>query len=177
MRTGRSYSTATSIMVRKFGSWDRRVPTFPNAEYLFAKNEWQHWTQGEGADSAMALAECVQPILDAGLASFVETDHRITNEISLEPSPGHTPGHVSVKIVSNGYEAFITGDAIVHPVQWAEIEWGNADVDHDLSRAIEVRRELRDRFCDTDTLIIGTHFASPTAGYVRKSEDGWWFEA
>lgn len=155
----------------------RRIPTFPNAEYLFAKTEWEHWRAVEDTGLPMALAECVQPIIDAGLASFVETDHQITKEISLEPSPGHTPGHVSVKISSSGKEAFITGDAIVHPVQWAEIEWGNPDVDHDLNEAIQVRRELRDRYCETDTLIIGTHFASPTAGYIRKNDDGWWFEA
>ncbi len=156
---------------------DRRIPTFPNAEYLFAKEEWLHWTNSGKADSPSTLAECVQPIIDAGLASFVETDHRITNEVELEPSPGHTPGHVSVKIRSGGHEAFITGDAIVHPVQWAEIDWGNADVDHDLSQAIEARRRIRDRCGDTDTLIIGTHFAPPSAGYVRKNRDGWWFEA
>ena len=156
---------------------DRRIPTFPNAEYLFAKKEWQYWVQAKEAGFPMTLSECVQPIIDAGLASFVEMDHRITDEVELEPSPGHTPGHVSVRITSGGEEAFITGDAIVHPVQWAEIEWGNSEVDHDLKQAIEVRREIRDRYCGTDTLIIGTHFASPTAGYVRKKQDGWWFKA
>ena len=156
---------------------DQRVPTFPNAEYLFGKEEWQYWVQATNTGFPMTLGECVQPVIDAGLASFVEMNHRITDEIELEPSPGHTPGHVSVKISSNGQEAFITGDAIVHPVQWAEVEWGNSEVDYDLKQAIEVRRRLRDRCCDTNTLVIGTHFASPSAGYVRKNQDGWWFEA
>lgn len=156
---------------------DRRIPTFPNARYLFAKTEWQHWIQAEDAGFPMTLDECVQPVIDAGLASFVEMDHRITRDVRLEPTPGHTPGHVSVKISSKGEEAFITGDAVVHPVQWAEIEWGNSEVDHDLNRAIAIRRELRDRYCETDSLIIGTHFASPTAGYIRKHENVWYFEA
>lgn len=156
---------------------DRRVPTFPNAEYLFAREEWQYWAQLEESDFPMTLGECVQPVIDAGLASFVGSEHRITAEVELVPSPGHTPGHVSVSIVSCGEEAFITGDAIVHPVQWAEVEWGNAEVDHDLARAIEVRRKIRERCCETDVLVIGTHFASPSAGYVRRSRDGWWFEA
>lgn len=155
----------------------KRIPTFPNAEYLFAKKEWQYWAQEKETGFPTTLGECVQPVIDAGLACFVETNHRITGEIRLEPTPGHTPGHVSVTIESSGEEAFITGDAIVHPVQWAEIEWGNSQVDHDLNQAIRVRREIRDRYCDTDTLIIGTHFASPTAGYVRKNREGWWFKA
>lgn len=154
----------------------RRVPTFPNARYLFGRTEYEYWTALDETDFPTTLAECVQPILDAGLASFVESDHRITDEVALMPSPGHTPGHVSVAIESQGEEAFITGDAVVHPVQWAEVEWGNAEVDHDIAEATRVRRALRDRYGESDALVIGTHFAPPTAGHVRKGRDGWWFE-
>ena len=156
---------------------ERRVPTFPNARYLFGREEWAHWKRGEESDLPNTIGECVQPIIDAGLATFVETDHRLTDEVRLEASPGHTPGHVSVRIESGGQEAFITGDAIVHPVQWAEVEWGNAAVDHDLAQAVEVRRALRQRYAESDALIIGTHFATPTAGHLRKGREGWWFEA
>ena len=155
---------------------EKRIPTFPNASYLFGKTEYEHWTGLEETEFPTTLAECVAPIIDAGLASFVEMDHRITDEVSLIASPGHTPGHVSVQIESGGEEAFITGDAVVHPVQWAEVEWGNPQVDHEFDRAIEVRRALRERYGGSDALIIGTHFAPPTAGHVRKGPDGWWFE-
>ena len=154
----------------------RRVPTFPNARYLFGKREYDYWVGLEETDFPTTLAECVQPILEAGLASFVESDHRITPDISLVASPGHTPGHVSVAIESQGETAFITGDAVVHPVQWAEVEWGNARVDHDIALATRVRRALRDRYGDRDALVIGSHFAPPTAGYVRRGRGGWWFE-
>jgi glyoxylase-like metal-dependent hydrolase (beta-lactamase superfamily II) len=154
----------------------RRIPTFPNASYLFGKAEYEYWNGLRETQLPTTLAECVQPIIEAGLASFVEMDHRITDEVSLVASPGHTPGHVSVRIESRGEEAFITGDAVVHPVQWAEVEWGNPEVDHDIGQAIEVRRALRDRYGETDALIIGTHFAPPTAGHVRRGVDGWWFE-
>jgi glyoxylase-like metal-dependent hydrolase (beta-lactamase superfamily II) len=154
----------------------RRIPTFPNARYLFGRREYEYWSGLEQTAFPSTLTECVQPILDAGLADFVETDHRITDEVALVPTPGHTPGHVSVRIESRGEEAFVTGDAVVHPVQWAEVEWGNEEVDHDLSQAVEVRRALRDRYGETDVLIVGTHFAPPTAGFVRRRGDsGWYF--
>ena len=156
---------------------ERRVPTFPNARYLFARKEWAHWAEAGEVGVPTTFGECVQPIFDAELASLVEMDHAITDEVVLEPTPGHTPGHVSVRIESAGQEAFITGDAVVHPVQWAEIEWGNAEVDHDIGQATEVRRRLRDRYGETDALIIGTHFASPTAGHLRRRGTGWRFEA
>lgn len=154
----------------------RRVPTFPNARYLFARREWDHWREADDAGVPTTLDACVEPILAAGLADLVETDHRITPEVVLEPTPGHTPGHVSVRISSEGHEAFITGDAVVHPVQWAEVEWGNPEVDHDLARAIAVRRALRARHAGREVLVIGTHFAPPTAGHVREGRGGWWFE-
>ena len=51
------------------------------------------------------LDDSVRPIFDAGLADLVESDARITDEIRLEPTPGHhTPGHHSVRISSRGQE-------------------------------------------------------------------------
>ncbi|HEX4506715.1 MAG TPA: MBL fold metallo-hydrolase, partial [Alphaproteobacteria bacterium] len=152
------------------------VPTFPNARYLFSKNEWDHWNSAQEKGYAMTLNECVQPIIDAGLADLVEMDHTITDTVRLMPTPGHTPGHVSVSIVSQGQKALITGDTVFHPVQWAEIEWGS-DADHDVTAARAMRRQLRD-MCETeDRLVIGTHFAAPSSGHVVREKDNWWFKA
>ena len=80
------------------GEW---VPTFPNARYLFNRTEYEYWDSGaEGA--AITFGDAVRPVLDAGLADLVDSDHAVTEEIHLEPSPGHTPGHVSVRISSVG---------------------------------------------------------------------------
>ena len=59
--------------------------------------------------------------LDAGLAEFVEMDHRISPHLRLTPSTGHTPGHVSVMTESNGESAVITGDMSHHPCQMAHL--------------------------------------------------------
>lgn len=153
------------------GAW---VPTFPNARYLFSRQEWDHWHSAKEKGYAMTLGECVQPIIDAGLADLVDMDHVLTHEVRLVPTPGHTPGHVSVAIESGGKTAFITGDLIFHPVQWAEIEWGS-DADHDAAAAEAMRRKIRDCYANSGDLIIGTHFAPPTAGYVEGDEGEWTF--
>src|ERR1700730_14453820 len=72
------------------GRW---VPTFPNARYLFAKREWEHWSAERDPDTARIMADSVKPVLDAGLADLVAMDHRISSEIWLEPTPGHTSGN------------------------------------------------------------------------------------
>jgi glyoxylase-like metal-dependent hydrolase (beta-lactamase superfamily II) len=93
----------------------------------------------------------------------------ITDEVRLVPTPGHTPGHVSVHIASRGRNALITGDMTHHPVQWAEPSWGIA-ADSDGAAAARTRQRVLDQHLDTDLLVIGTHYAPPTAGrLVRRA--------
>jgi len=148
---------------------DAFVPTFPNAKYLFAKDEYAHWIDGP-EDENIDLRFGVQPVIDAGLHELVPDDHAITDEVKLESTPGHTPGHVSVTIESKGERAVITGDMVHHPVQLAEPHWGSHP-DAQPERAIETRRDFVARYGDTDVLVIGTHFAGPTSGHIEKVGD------
>ncbi|MEM8769881.1 MAG: MBL fold metallo-hydrolase, partial [Pseudomonadota bacterium] len=112
---------------------DRWVPTFANARYLYAEEEWAHW-RVEPQEYGPVIEDSVQPIFDAGLADLVAGDHTVTDEVRLEPTPGHTPGHVSIHIRSRGEEAVITGDMIHHPCQIAHADWSStADWDPAMS--------------------------------------------
>ena len=154
------------------GQW---VPTFPNARYLFGRTEYEYWDSGaEGA--AVTFGDAVRPVLEAGLADLVGSDHAVTDEISLEPSPGHTPGHVSVRISSAGQEAVITGDLVHHPVQFSAPEWVMT-ADDDPPRASATRVEFRDRYADSGILIFGTHFAGPSCGHLSNADGRWIFTA
>ena len=156
------------------GEW---VPTFTNARYLLAEKEWRHWDANEDEEVyGSVLADSVRPVVAAGLVDFVDENHKVCDEVWLEPTPGHTPGHVSVHLASNGEEALITGDCIHHPCQMTRIDWCSS-ADSDQARGQKTREELLARYVDTDTLIIGTHFATPTAGHVRHREGGgYWLD-
>ena len=147
------------------GRW---VPTFPKARYLMGRVEYAHWTsQLEREDIAAVLADSVTPVRDGGLVDLVETDHRVCDEISLVPTAGHTPGHVSVRIASCGEKALITGDFMHHPCQIARPEWSStADSDPLLAR--RTREQMLTRLAGTPTLVIGTHFAGRTTGHVVR---------
>lgn len=82
-----------------------------------ARSEWEHWSTVDDPTYAPVIADSVQPIVDRELHELVDVDHRICDEVHLVPTPGHTPGHVSVMIESNGERALITGDSFHHPVQ------------------------------------------------------------
>tara|TARA_R100000005_G_scaffold96705_2_gene86397 strand:- start:3015 stop:3887 length:873 start_codon:yes stop_codon:yes gene_type:complete len=150
------------------GEW---VPTFPNARYYFGETEWNHWRAVPQEEFGDVVGDSVQPIVDAGLADLVAMDHKVCDEVSLFPSPGHTPGHVCVRILSKGEEAVITGDSMHHPCQIAHPEWSSsADTDKEASR--RTREDFLAKYGDSETLIIGTHFAAPTAGHLKKDEQG-----
>jgi glyoxylase-like metal-dependent hydrolase (beta-lactamase superfamily II) len=155
------------------GAW---VPTFPNARYLLAEQEFRYWDTADDPVNQTIMADSVRPVIDAGLVDFVPETHVICDEVRLEPTPGHTPGHVSVHIASRGAEALITGDCIHHPCQMTRLEWSSS-ADYDAAQAERTRRDLLERYADGDVLVIGTHFATPTAGHVRRrAAGGYWLE-
>jgi glyoxylase-like metal-dependent hydrolase (beta-lactamase superfamily II) len=153
------------------GRW---VPTFPRARHLFARREWEHWSSEDNEDTRRIMADSVQPVLDAGLAELVDMDARVSDELSLEPTPGHTPGHVSVRLRSGDAEAVVTGDLMHHPVQIAEPQWGS-HFDSDMEAARKTRRAFCERYADRPVTVLGTHFHHPTAGRIVRRGETWRF--
>ncbi|MCB1512444.1 MAG: MBL fold metallo-hydrolase, partial [Hyphomicrobiaceae bacterium] len=147
------------------GKW---VPTFPRAAYLFGRIEYEHWSaQTSREDMQHVFGDSVWPIHEAGLAQLVEWDHQICPEVRLVPSPGHSPGHASVMIESKGQRAMITGDFAHHPCQLAHPEWAST-ADYDPAAGEATRRRLFGELEGEPVLVIGTHFAGPTAGHVER---------
>jgi glyoxylase-like metal-dependent hydrolase (beta-lactamase superfamily II) len=151
------------------GQW---VPTFPNARYLFTDPEFQHWSKEPDLMGDDVFGDSVAPIADAGLADLVAVDHVVGDEVRLLSTPGHTPGHVSVLIESQGRRAIITGDMTHSPLQIADPDLSSMfDTDPDEARA--TRRAVFGDWADGETLIIGTHFGTPTAGTMHPDGDGY----
>ncbi len=151
------------------------TPTFPNAKYIFVEPEFSYWKSKpakELDDDRWGFAECVLSIHEAGLSRLVPADHHPIPEITFLPTPGHTPGHVSFLIESQGQSAVISGDALHHPCQIAHADWGTP-FDTDTNQANASRAALLERFADTDTIFIGTHFAEPVSGKIVKDGQGY----
>jgi glyoxylase-like metal-dependent hydrolase (beta-lactamase superfamily II) len=147
------------------GKW---VPTFPRARYLMGRVEFDHWSRPHGREDMVAVfGDSVQPVFDAGLVDLVEMDARLSDEISLIPTVGHTPGHVSVRILSRGQEALITGDFMHHPCQIAHPEWAST-ADSDAAQGQRTRERMFAELAGAPVLVIGTHFAGATAGRIVR---------
>ena len=149
------------------GSW---VPTFPNAKYVFHKDEFSYWEEhakdwvGSGSLDG-GFEDSVLPVMRAGQVALVDNDFAIDDQVTLEPTPGHSPGHVCIDVRSSAGHVVLSGDVVHHPIQIAYPEWNSRFcVDPDQSRAS--RKKFVDRHADRDTLILPAHFASPAAGRI-----------
>ncbi|MGX7896001.1 MBL fold metallo-hydrolase [Tsuneonella sp. HG222] len=147
------------------GQW---VPTFPNARYLFDRVEFAELRslQEVGDWHAMHAPDSIEPIIAAGLHEFIDAPgYQVCEEIHLEHTPGHTAGHCSVYIQSGGERAVITGDILHHPVQIA-VPHHVGNFDQDPATAVATRQAFVSRHSSGPTLVIGSHFAGPTAGWI-----------
>jgi glyoxylase-like metal-dependent hydrolase (beta-lactamase superfamily II) len=151
------------------GRW---VPTFPNARYAFSAKDWEWLDKAPVTALGDYAGDSVRPVVAAGLADLVAPDFRFTDEVWLESTPGHSPGHVSVRIASRGEHAVVTGDLIHHPCQLARPQW-SSPFDFDRAQALATRLDFIRRYGDAPVLVIGTHFATPTAGYIVRDGDAW----
>ena len=155
---------------------DEWVPTFPNANYIFGREEWAFTEQQrENPMYEEFIVDSIKPIIDADLAELVEMDHKLSDEIRLQPTPGHTPGHVSVVIESRGEKAIITGDIMHHPCQMEHPRW-ECTFDWKRDAAEDTREQMLAQFADEGCLVFGTHFATPSAGHVVRKDGSFRFE-
>jgi glyoxylase-like metal-dependent hydrolase (beta-lactamase superfamily II) len=154
------------------GKW---VPTFPNARYLMVENEFEFWRDLNDDSFGDVFGESIRPVVDAGQADMVQSDHRVTDGVWFEATPGHTPGHVSVHVGSQGEEAIISGDMMHHPCQIARPDWVTP-FDADSPAACATRKQFLKRYADKPVLVLGTHFANPVGGHIVRDGDTYRFD-
>jgi glyoxylase-like metal-dependent hydrolase (beta-lactamase superfamily II) len=140
---------------------------------LFARTEYEHWDTG-AAGAAVTFADAVRPVFEAGLVDLVDMDHRVNDEIRFIPTPGHSPGHVSIGISSQGQEAVITGDMVHHPVQFVAPHWAMT-ADGDPAMASVTRTNFREEYADSGIRVFGTHFGGPSTGYLERADGSYRF--
>jgi glyoxylase-like metal-dependent hydrolase (beta-lactamase superfamily II) len=154
------------------GEW---VPTFTNARHLYTERELEYCRGNDNPGIEGVYADSVAPVIAAGLSEIVEEEADLGDGLTLEPTTGHTPGHVSLWIESAGELALISGDFLHHPVQCAEPHWAEVG-DYDIEQARATRRRMLAKAAESGALMLGTHFTGMPAGHVIADLDVWRFE-
>ena len=145
------------------GRW---VPTFPNAKYVFARDEYQAMEE----EYHQIFIDNVEPIAAAKQAVLVDLDYALDDEIWLEPTVGHSVGHVAIHVKSRRHRAAMCGDLIHSPLQLAQPDW-TCNSDYDLAASAATRKRFLREHCDTDTLVLTAHFPSPSMGHIVSRGD------
>jgi glyoxylase-like metal-dependent hydrolase (beta-lactamase superfamily II) len=116
------------------------------------------------------VRDSVLPLRDCGAdIQLVEGEHRVTDDITLLQTPGHTPAHVSVAVASQGEAGVIIGDVCHHPAQVTETEWSPIfDMNPVLSA--QSRESLMQRIEGERMLVLAGHFKAPGFGRVVRAE-------
>ena len=143
--------------------------TFPAARHLVPHADWEHFRAPDGGETDPAVAAQIEPLEEMGLLDLVEGEHSVTPELTLVPTPGHTPGHQSLLVTSGGERALILGDVANHPAQVEEVEWSPI-FDGDAEAAAHTRRGVMERLEQGGDLVAAGHFPHPGFGHIVRLE-------
>ena len=145
------------------------VPTFPNARYIVQQLEWEDATHPNEITEPGYPSTNFLPLQSRGVLDLVEGAVRVTSEIRLVPTPGHTAGHQSVWIESGQHAALFTGDAAIHGVFLERINWISA-VDNFPLTSYETKRQIVEETLRRQASLIITHHPFPGLGQLYRPE-------
>jgi glyoxylase-like metal-dependent hydrolase (beta-lactamase superfamily II) len=143
-------------------------PLCPNARYVMGEADWAFFSNPEvQANFPTYFDRTLGDLKALDRVELVSGEQTITEEVTLLPTPGHTPGHMAVLIASAGEKALISGDMLVHPAQVSEPDWVFA-FDADAEQAIATRKQMLDRLEADGIKLIGCHFPVPGIGGIAR---------
>jgi glyoxylase-like metal-dependent hydrolase (beta-lactamase superfamily II) len=147
------------------------VPTFPRARYLIRRGEWEAATHPNERTRATYLPENILPLEAAGQLELIDGETKITDDVTVIDTPGHTADHASVLLASGGERAIYIGDMIQHPVQLERTAWVSSFDTFPL-QAMATKKAVVQHAIDEHQLVVAVHCPFPGLGYMTQTADG-----
>jgi glyoxylase-like metal-dependent hydrolase (beta-lactamase superfamily II) len=137
-------------------------PRFANARYLVPRPDWDRGIEQNREGGS--FNRDIRPLEALGVLELIEGERTLSESLVTLPTPGHTPGHTSIVVRSDGQEAYIIGDAFITPIDVAEYEWPTS-WDADPEQTVRTRRLLLDRIEPRGLLVGASHLPAPSLGH------------
>ena len=151
------------------GAWH---PTFPRARYVTGRIDFAYWRdQTADAEHRQVFEDSVRPVADAGLYDLIDDGDEIAAGITAVSTPGHTIGHMSLRIQSGGETVLLGGDVLHHACQLAHPEWSSTP-DYDPRQSAATRRLFFGELAGSDVWFVAAHAPDGRAGRVVRAGDG-----
>ncbi|WP_426100506.1 MULTISPECIES: MBL fold metallo-hydrolase [unclassified Pseudomonas] len=151
--------------------WDgeKWVPTFANAMHVCSQAELDFYGTPAAAPRLMIFEDSIKPVRDAGqLATINNGGEEYLPGIKFHPTPGHSPGHMSISIESGDGLVVFCGDVMHSPLQVALPQWNSVFCAEQVAARVSRRwlLEYADVNCAT---VFTSHFTKCSVGHITKA--------
>ena len=147
------------------------VPAFPNAEYLVQRREYEDALNPNERTRATYHAENYAPLMASGQLRLLDGDTEIVRGVVAIRTPGHTPGHMSIRIESQGEAAAFLCDLASFAVHLERLAWMTA-FDVEPLVTLETKRIWRRWALESGALLFFPHDAVKPVGRLHQNEKG-----
>ncbi|MBX9829223.1 MAG: MBL fold metallo-hydrolase [Xanthobacteraceae bacterium] len=152
---------------------------FPNAQIYMAQADFDFFTDESKATNdmfKMLIGAARQNLLpNRDRIVFIKDGQEIVPGIQAMLTPGHTVGHTSYMITSQGQSLFNTGDVCHHPIISTERPRLPFAFDTDGAQGVASRLRVFDMLASSRTRMIAYHFPWPGVGFIGKERDAYRF--
>lgn len=144
---------------------------YPNARYLVPKGDWDHYRAQQPPPNS--FTRDVVSLEALGALELIEGEHTLSPSLVTLHTPGHTPGHLTVVVASQGQHAYILGDAFLTPIDVAEPDWVTS-WDWMPVPVRETRRMLISRIQSSNSLVAASHLPLGLGHFVMSEGRRTW---
>lgn len=162
---------------------DTGAQVLPKAQLVASEADWA-FTHDEAVYAS--LPKEMQGFFDvsrslvspyAAMKSLIQPGAEIAPGLTSVALPGHTPGHLGLRIDSGAESLLIWGDLVIaSSFQFARPDWAFA-FDADAGQAVETRKSMLDMAATDGIMVAGMHLDFPGFGHVEKAGEGYRFIA
>lgn len=153
------------------GVMEGSAPAFPNARYAIGQVEFDEWKSGakipqQRQDNRDLFMKLIVPLADN--MTFLQPDEEVVAGIRSVATFGHSLGHMSFMLESEGKACLIWGDVTNHYVfSLQQPDW-QVGFDDDPAAATATRKRVLDMVETDKLLVVGFHMPFPAVGYVER---------
>lgn len=147
------------------------VATFPNAEYVVQRREFEDAIQPNERTGATYLPVNYQSLYEIGQLRLLDGDTELAPGVRGIVTPGHTPAHMSVHVTDSDQHILFVCDLASYAVHFAKLGWMTA-YDVEPLVTLETKRKWQTWALENDAILIFPHDTTMIAGRLTEDEKG-----